>query len=99
MKDYDKVIELSPRLAGVYFERGYLKNQMGRHYDALEDFNISIELFPYNPLAYLYRGDTLCLLENNEKAVSDYEAYLKLNPDADNAEEIKNKIEGIKNCR
>ncbi|HHT9109862.1 MAG TPA: tetratricopeptide repeat protein [Candidatus Brocadiaceae bacterium] len=99
MKDYDKVIELSPRLAGVYFERGYLKNQMGKHYDAMEDFNTSIELFPYNPLAYLYRGDTFYLLENNEKAIHDYQTYLKLNPDASDAEEIKGKIEDIKNSR
>ena len=59
MEDYNKVIELSPRLAGVYFERGQIKNQLERTGEALADFNTSIELFPYNPLPTFIVGTPL----------------------------------------
>lgn len=97
--DYDKVLELNSRLAGVYFERGQLEYQLGRYEDALADFNTSIDLFPYNPLAYLHRGNTLKKLGKNENALNDYMTYLKLSPNATDAEEIRSKIEDIRNGR
>ncbi len=95
LEDYNKMIELNPRLAGVYFERGQIKNQLERTDEALEDFNTSIDLFPYNPLAYLHRGNTFKKLGKNENAVKDYLIYLKLNPNAPDAEEIKKEIEDM----
>src|SRR3990167_5897844 len=88
LEDYNKVIELSPRLAGVYFERGLVKIQIEKPDDALTDFNTSIELFPLNPFAYLNRGQTYKKLgkKKNEKKV--FLIYLKLNPNARDAEEI-----------
>ncbi|MCR4293843.1 MAG: hypothetical protein NUV76_13335, partial [Candidatus Kuenenia sp.] len=95
LEDYNKVIELSPRLAGVYFERGQIKNQLERTDEALVDFNTSIGLFPFNPFAYLHRGNTFRKLGMNENALKDYLTYLKLNPNAPDAEEIKREIEDM----
>ena len=53
----DDRIESSSCL-GVYYERGQIKNLLERTDEALADFNTAIELFPYNPLAYLHRGNT-----------------------------------------
>ncbi len=97
LEDYDMVLKLNFRLAGVYFERGQLKCQLGRLDDALLDFNISIDLFPYNPLAYLHRGNTFKQMGKTETMLKDYQTYLKLNPNAPDAEEIKNAIEDLKN--
>ncbi|MEK7291574.1 MAG: hypothetical protein AAB013_06625, partial [Planctomycetota bacterium] len=92
-----KVLELRPRLAGVYFERGQIKNLLSRHDEALADFNTSLELFPYNPFAYLHRGNTFKKLGENKNALDDYLTYLKLNHGDPDAEEIKNEIENIRN--
>jgi len=67
--------------------------------EALEDFNTSIEIFPYNPLAYLHRGDTFKKLGKNEDALEDYQPYLKLNPNAPDAEEVKKEIKNMQNKR
>ena len=80
---------MSPRLAGVYFERGQIKNQLERTGEALTGLLTPIELFPYNPFAYLHRGNTFKKLGKNENAVKDYLTYLKLNPNAPDTEEIK----------
>ena len=69
---------------------------MERTDEALEDFNTSIELFPYNPLAYLHRGNTFKKLGKNENTLRDYMTYLKLNPNAPDGEEVKNAIEDLK---
>ncbi|MCF6157155.1 MAG: tetratricopeptide repeat protein [wastewater metagenome] len=96
MKDYDMVIELNPRMSGVYFERGQMKNQLGKPDEALADFTTAIELFPYNPLAYLHRGNTMRTLGRNKDAVKDYLLYLKLNPNASEAEKIKDIIKDLR---
>jgi len=96
LADYNKVLELSPRLAGVYYERGQIKNRLGAAADALADFNTSLEYFPYNPMAYLHRGNTFKTLGRYEDAQSDYLIYLKLNPKAPDAEEIRREINSLK---
>ena len=57
-----------------------MKHQLGMTDDALVDFNTSLEYFPYNPMAYLHRGNIFKTRGRYEEAQKDYLAYLKLNP-------------------
>jgi len=52
---YTKAIELNPKYADAYFERGFNKLQLKKYNEAIVDYTKAIELYP-NDRFYLSRG-------------------------------------------
>ena len=46
IEDYNKAIELNPKLENAYYGRGYAKHDLGNYQGAIEDYNKVIELKP-----------------------------------------------------
>ena len=44
--DYNKAIELNPKIAGFYFNRGNAKYNLSNFESSIEDYNKAIELEP-----------------------------------------------------
>jgi tetratricopeptide (TPR) repeat protein len=83
-------------MAGMYIDRGVLLLQTGRFDKAITDFDKSLELFPGNPVAYIYRGESFKGKGEYEKAIDDLEIFLKIAPGSPNANIIRNEIEELK---
>jgi len=76
--DNAKVIELNPRLADAYVNRGlayYDKNQFEK---AIADYTKVIELNPRHSEAYIHRGIAYYLLGENNSACGDLQKACKL---------------------
>ena len=58
IQDFSKAIIVRPSMAGMYIDRGVLLLQTGRIDEAITDFDKSLELFPGNPIAFRYRGES-----------------------------------------
>lgn len=71
LQDYDKLIELSPRMPFAYYNKGVMLAQSGDLTQALQNFNKTIELKPDMGEAYYNRGFVYLQLGQKEKGVSD----------------------------
>lgn len=71
MADLDKVAELSPRMAFVYFNRGNLAVESGDLTSALSAYTKAIEAKPDMGEAYYNRGYVYMKLGNKEAGVAD----------------------------
>ena len=80
IKDYDKLIELDPKNAVVYFSRGTAYGRLGNDQQAIKDFDKSIELDPKNAVVYSDRGYTYFRLGNDQQAIKDYDKAIELDP-------------------
>ncbi|MCP4255757.1 MAG: tetratricopeptide repeat protein, partial [Candidatus Scalindua sp.] len=58
IQDFNKAIIMRPSMAGLYIDRGVLLLQTGQFDEAITDFDKSLELFPGNPVAFRYRGES-----------------------------------------
>ncbi len=71
MSDFDKVIELSPRMAFAHFNKGVILAESGDNTSALSSFSKAIELKPDFGEAYYNRGYIYMQLGQREKGVED----------------------------
>ncbi|MDE7153867.1 MAG: tetratricopeptide repeat protein [Muribaculaceae bacterium] len=71
LADYDKLIELSPRMPFAYFNKGVMLAQTGDLTQALQYFTKTIELKPDMGEAYYNRGFVYLQLGQKEKGVAD----------------------------
>ena len=78
--DYSKAIEINPRYANAYFNRGRACEAKGDHVCAIADFTKAIEITPLNADAYYNRG--LAHRANGEigYAIADYTKAIEINP-------------------
>jgi tetratricopeptide (TPR) repeat protein len=60
LADYNKAIELNPRFAEAYNNRGNLKQDEGDTEDAFADYQRAIKLKPDFGVAYYNRGYSAC---------------------------------------
>jgi tetratricopeptide (TPR) repeat protein len=61
--DYDRVIELDPRMPFAYFNRGNIRNRMKDYNSAILDYSQAIKLNPELAEAYFNRGLTYIYLD------------------------------------
>lgn len=105
LKDYSRVIELSSysnSTKGKYYrDRGYIYYCLKEYKKAIEDFSKAIEhysietdLFPLRIDYYIDRGDAYYCLKEYEKAFEDYSHVLEINPNCEEAENLKKLISG-----
>ena len=80
--EYNKAIELNPKDASTYLNRGFvLLNQ--KNYDlAVVDYDKAIELSPNESMIYFNRGDLHEKMGNPQKAIVDFQKAFEL--DANN---------------
>ncbi|MCX6145694.1 MAG: tetratricopeptide repeat protein [Candidatus Kapabacteria bacterium] len=94
---YNKAIELNPRNAGAYDNRGGAKYILGNYQEAVSDYNKAIELNPRNAATYYNRGGAKYDLGNYQEAIYDCNKAIELNPNFSDAKEMlkiaKSKLE------
>ncbi len=78
LDDFNEAIRCNPESAVGYHYRGLVKKNLGESIEALGDYTKVIELKP-NIDSYLNRGDIYQESKEHNKALSDYNAALKLN--------------------
>jgi tetratricopeptide (TPR) repeat protein len=77
---YSRAIELNPKLANAYNNRGVAYYHLGNHQQAIRDYDKAIELNPKGANAYNNRGAAYNRLGNYQQAIRDFDKAIELNP-------------------
>ncbi|MDR1203674.1 MAG: tetratricopeptide repeat protein [Tannerellaceae bacterium] len=81
IRKWTEAIELDPKDAEAYFNRGVVYFRIGSYERAFADFNKSIELDPNNANAYCNRGIIYSLQGNHNQAIDCFNKAIELKPD------------------
>ena len=93
VEDIQRKIEITANLpsptkaqlnAEEYLDSGLEKYNVKNYYQAIEDYDRSIELNPEYALAYFNRGLVYKILRNKKKAIFDFLKVIEIGTDADN---------------
>ncbi len=77
---FEKIIQLDPNNAIVYYNRGKLYRDLNENGNAVEDYHKSIELDPNNAEAYYNCGNANLSLKQYHDAIMDYQKAIKIEP-------------------
>ena len=87
---YRQLLKGEPDHSQTYFELGLIYLDLDSLMKSKDHFNLAIQTEPLYSRAYFYRGVTFELLEEKERALSDYQQAYHLNPaDEDAAQGIQ----------
>jgi len=78
IEDCDKAIELNPKYAEAYNNRGNGYASLGNYKRAIEDYNKALEINPKYPVAYNNRAGAYWSLENYRQAIEDLKTAARL---------------------
>lgn len=78
IKEYSKAIEMDPRSAAAYNNRGIVYDDLEQYEKAIEDYNKAIELNLHYAAAYNNRGVAYDNLKQYERAIEDYNKAIEL---------------------
>src|SRR5262245_28839780 len=78
--DYDRAIELDPRMASAFRGRAVARQDLGDLAGALTDFDRAIDLDPQSYVAYFGRGTLHRIMGDSEAELADLNQALQLNP-------------------
>jgi tetratricopeptide (TPR) repeat protein len=81
IEKHSKAIEVNPKDAKAYFERGLRYATIGAYDKAIDDFSNAIRYNPQYAESYVYRGKTYELKGNSDKAIEDCTKAIGLKPD------------------
>ena len=81
IRDFDRLINLIPKNATYYSERGVALHLAGDNERALEDFNEGVVLEPLNPYRYSSRAYIKDRMGNYQGAIDDYTKAIELDPE------------------
>lgn len=81
VESYSAAIDMQPKTAQFYNERGCAYDGLGEFSKALSDFDKAIELDPKFAVAYTGRGHTYSYLGEYDKEVSDCSKAIELEPE------------------
>lgn len=71
LADFDKVVELSPRMAPAWFDKGNLHLELGDYTSAISAYTRALELAPNMGQAYYNRGYIYLKLGNRQAGIAD----------------------------
>jgi len=77
LERYSRAIELDPKLAVAYNNRGFVHWNLNNYEQAVVDYSRAIELKPKYAMAYNNRAFAYKALGNKEAAIADFEKVLK----------------------
>ncbi|MBN2581058.1 MAG: tetratricopeptide repeat protein [Pirellulales bacterium] len=80
IEDYTQAIELHPKFAEAYCNRGLAYQKSGEKDKALADFRKAIELNPKFSAAYQVQGTCYLVSSQFDQAIADFTKALELNP-------------------
>ena len=75
----NEAIELNPKNAKAYNERGIAYGGLGEEYKSLEDYNKAIELNSNSALYFSNRGHMHMFFKNPDDAIKDFKKAIELN--------------------
>ena len=78
--EYSKAIEINPKYAPVFNNRGFAHIGKGEYDQAISDFNKAIEINPKFAMAYNNRGYAYGVKGEYDQAISDSNKAIELNP-------------------
>ena len=81
IQDFDRLINLIPKNATYYSERGVALHLAGDNSRALEDFDEGVKLEPLNPYRYSSRAYIKDRMQNYQGAIDDYTKAIELDPE------------------
>ena len=93
IEDYNKSIAINPKYAPAYNNKGAALGSTGNFKEAIINFTKAIESKPDYSEAYYDRAISKYLLKDLTGTISDCEMALKLNPNLENAINLKSKAE------
>ena len=79
--DFDRLINLIPKNATYYSERGVALHLAGDNQRALADFDEGVVLEPLNPYRYSSRAYIKDRMQNYQGAIDDYTKAIELDPE------------------
>ena len=79
--EFTKAIQLSPKDARIYNDRGWAYYKLNRFPEATEDFSKAIEIAPKDSAGYSGRGVMLVAQNQNDAALVDLNKAVELKPD------------------
>jgi len=80
ISDYNKALQINPKLAEAYCARGRTYLLKGEYEQAMSDLNKAIEMNPRLAEAYYNRGDAYGSKGQFDEALSDFNKALEINP-------------------
>ena len=81
IQDFDRLINLIPKNATYYSERGVALHLAGDNVRALRDFDEGVELEPDNPYRYSSRAYIKDRMRDYQGAIDDYTRAIELDPE------------------
>ncbi len=81
MKDYNKAIEIAPKYAPAYLNRGNAYSMTNQYDKAMADFDRSISLDPGNYKAYSNKGNAYWMQQRLPEALQAYNKALEIHPE------------------
>jgi len=78
--EFTQVIQLKPKYAGAYNNRGVSYARKGDYGDAIADFNKAIRLNPGYVEAYYNKGIAYNLKGDSDEGIADFTEAIRLNP-------------------
>jgi len=77
---YRTLLPVRPDDGGLRVSLGLARAGLGRHPEALEAFDLAIEVEPGEALAHRHRGSTLMVLDRYEEAAAAFDEAFRLDP-------------------
>ena len=73
--------KINPKYADAYNNRGLTEGKLGKHREAIQDFDRAIAANPKHAEAFVNRGTVKEKLGNRSSAIADYKKALAIDPD------------------
>ncbi|MGI9568857.1 MAG: tetratricopeptide repeat protein, partial [Desulfobulbia bacterium] len=90
ISNYDRAIQLNPKNAAAYYNRGIAYAQLTDSGRAIADFTNAIKINKRLALAYAYRSLMLSKNSHFDRAISDYRRAISLDP------QLESKLETVR---
>ena len=72
--------EQAQKLARRHLDAGVALHESGRFADAVPEYDLALRLYPHYDEAYMNRGMAYAQLDENQRAIQDFEQAVRLNP-------------------
>ncbi len=94
---YQKALEINPKVTDVIVDLGTCYRNGGRPNEAVKEYRKALEIDPNHPFAHMNLGIVYAFdLNDKTQAIKEFEKYLQLAPNAQNAGQVRQQIQRLK---